>query len=86
MKAYFDKYASLVIEAENDSERAALLLWSESNSMDGCNSKSFFEVIDQVKGLLLHADGMSIFNNSQKMHIDGNANSNAASVTKSDSE
>ncbi|MDJ3787348.1 hypothetical protein LEI94_22825 [Salmonella enterica] len=86
MKAYFDDNASLCIDAENSAEKAALLLWFGVNA-DSVHGKATFEsVVDaNDKGLLLMINGVSIFSTSENA-IDGNANCNAASVTKSASE
>ncbi|HCL5312188.1 TPA: hypothetical protein N2G38_004565 [Salmonella enterica] len=79
MKAYFDDNASLCVDAENSAEKAALLLWFDGKA-------TFESVVDaNDKGLLLMINGVSIFSKSENA-IDGNANCNAASVTKSVSE
>ena len=69
MKAYFDDNANLVIETENKTESAALMMWQEINESD---ERSIYELFSGEKISL--------------KTIDGNANSNAASVTKSESE
>ncbi len=69
MKAYFDDNANLVIETENKTESAALMMWQEINESD---ERSIYELFSGEKISL--------------KTIDGNANSNDASVTKSESE
>ena len=86
MKAYFDESASLCVEAENSLEKAALTLWYEVNALNGMDESTLQAVVySKNMGLLLIANGVSIFD-SPIQTIDGNANSNATSVTKSESE
>uniref|UniRef100_UPI003A905C3D hypothetical protein n=1 Tax=Salmonella enterica TaxID=28901 RepID=UPI003A905C3D len=69
MKAYFEDDGNLVIEAENQTEKAALMMWREVNESD---VRSIYEFFCGEKFSL--------------KVVDGNANCNAASVTKSESE
>lgn len=69
MKAYFDDAGNLVIEAENQTEKAALMMWCEINES---SERSIYEFFCGEKFSLKVADG--------------NANCNAVSVTKSESE
>ncbi|HFD9219013.1 TPA: hypothetical protein ACF632_000497 [Salmonella enterica] len=86
MKAYFDDNASLCVDAENSAEKAALLLWFEVNANSLPEGAAFESVVDEDdKGLLLMINGVSIFSKPDNA-IDGNANCNARSVTKSVSE
>ncbi|EBU8673089.1 hypothetical protein D4F06_18840 [Salmonella enterica subsp. enterica serovar Muenchen] len=67
MKAYFDNAGNLVIEAENQAEKAALRMWREINESDVLTVYELF--CDEKFSLKI---------------IDGNANCNAVSVTKSE--
>ncbi|EJU2684809.1 hypothetical protein N4V86_005256 [Salmonella enterica] len=69
MKAYFDDAGNLVIEAENQAEKAALMMWREINDSNVTTTNEFF--CDERFSLKV---------------VDGNANCNAVSVTKSESE
>lgn len=69
MKAYFEDDGNLVIEAENQTEKSALMMWREINES---GDRSIYEFFCGEKFSL--------------KVVDGNANCNAVSVTKSESE
>ncbi|EBW8394018.1 hypothetical protein A3X38_14780 [Salmonella enterica subsp. enterica serovar Florida] len=79
MKAYFDDAGNLVIEAENHAERVALHLWTYTHAE---NEETIRELLNsKILGL------RTPFGSGHLLRAaDGNANCNAVSVTKSESE
>ncbi|EEP5311765.1 hypothetical protein OOP60_002399 [Salmonella enterica] len=81
MKAYFDDAGNLVIEAENQVERVALHLWTYTHAEDETTIRDLLD--SRILGLRTpYSDGQLL----RAANRNSNANCNAVSVTKSESE